>query len=196
MVLLPAGCGDGDSQADLATTSLVETGELPRAVISDEDRDRFEEDSAERAFLDYWEALQFQDLATAVGFHELVVRKAIGEEDLIGTLRSQASLYRATKPGIVEASADGDLTSIRYLLQDLSGSQAPHTVVWRRQGDEWRLLYSSFLGDSLIAVVQARTQAEIDPSAQTPSDEAQEAGAAAARLQEQILARARRRAGG
>ncbi|MGH2957570.1 MAG: hypothetical protein ACRDL6_11325 [Solirubrobacterales bacterium] len=194
-VLSIAGCGGDDSQVDLATSSLVENEELPRAVIDDGDRDRYEEGSAEMALLDYWEALQFQDLGTAVAHHDAEARRAIGEDELFAALRSQGVVYRTTKPGIVGTSTEGGLTTIRFLVQDLSGEQTPQSIVWRRQGDDWRIVYSSYLGDSLVAVVEAQTQAGIDPSAQTPSAQAEEAGAEAARRQEAVLARALREAG-
>jgi hypothetical protein len=184
-----AGCGEESTDPQLGDKSLVNPKDLPEAVISEEDRDQFEKGSAEIALLDYWQSLQFQDLADALGFYEPGLRRAVGEDALLEALRSQSSLYRVRKPGILEdeTETEGDLTTVRYVIEDLSGGVTPHSVTFRKRGGEWRIVFSSLTGEGLLGSAQARRQVEIDPSAQSPGPEAQQAGARAAQKQQDYL---------
>jgi hypothetical protein len=184
-----SGCGDDSTDTQLGNKSLVEPADLPEAVISEDDRDQFDDGSAEVALLDYWQSLQFQDLTTALGFYEPGLRKAVSSSLLLETLRSQSTLYRIRKPGILKEATEstGDLTTVRYVIEGLSGEVTTHSVTFRKDGDEWRIVFSSFTGEGLLASAQARRQVELDPSAQQPGPEAQQAGARAAQKQQDYL---------
>jgi hypothetical protein len=189
LALVFAGCGDDSTDTQLGDKSLVDPADLPEAVISDDDRDQFEQGSPEVALLNYWQSLQFQDLAGALEFYEPGLRRAVGDSSMLEALRSQASLYRIRKPGILEDETEtaGELTTVRYVIEDLNGGVTPHSVTFRRDGDEWRIVFSSFTGEGLLGSAQARKQVEIDPSAQSPGPEAQQAGARAAQKQQDYL---------
>ena len=179
-----AGCGGGGtSDEKLVTSSMVDEKDLPDAVIAADDLDRFSQQSPQRAFLEYWRDLQYQDLASALVFYEPGLRRAVGEDLLADALQFEQAVYRARKPGIVGTDERNGLASVRYVLTDLSDVTTPQSMTLRRHGADWEIVYDSFLGDSVSSLVQTQAQAKIDPSAQAPGAEAQRAGSAAAQRQ-------------
>lgn len=185
-LLALTGCGgSSDVDTQVVTESIVDPGDLPDVVIDQEDLDRFDPGSVERAFLNYSEALQFGDVAAALEFYDPGLLRAVGERNVTAGLRFGSPIYRSRKPGIFETSeTEGGIETIRYLLQDLSGQRSPYSISWRKRDGEWVIVFNAYLGDSMKTVVQAREQAALDPSAQAVSPEAERAGARVAARQE------------
>lgn len=194
-VALAGGCGGGNKEEGrtLANTSIVSDAKpLPKVLISRSEELRYPSGSVQRAFLEYWSALQFQSWPAAVSFFDPEIRNDLGVARVAEALRSQAPYFRSTKPAIVAVtkSRDGE-TVVRYLANDRSGNAVTRAVAWHRLRGEWAILFDSFLPEALQSGALAKEQARIDPTARTPSANAIAAGRRAAELPSKAWARRR-----
>ena len=180
------GCSGDDDDSGSAAAQKPEQDAI--ALLPDREITRLRAGSVERAFAEYWAALQFQAWPAAIGSYAPTLRQQLGgEARLAETLKAQASYFRTAKPRVLRSTSDRGLTTVQYVIADSQGAEVPRSVMFRRAGNQWEIVYDSFLDQALASYVQARTQAEIDPTADEPSTRAQRAGQNAARLQSRWL---------
>jgi hypothetical protein len=176
----------GEETRRLEQQSIVS---VDKHLISEREIARTPKDSASRAFLEYWSALQYQSWDSAVLAYAPDLAEAADRATLVSALQAQASYYSSFKPRIrEEIRRDGDVV-IRYLGRDTEGDPKPTSITWRRIDGRFRISYDPFLNGALKAYVQDRVQSEIDPLAEAPGQRAVRAGAAAERIQAEYLAR-------
>jgi hypothetical protein len=197
LLIVSAACGR-DSSGATTTASIAETEQGPPAPPPQEtpvtaaDIGKTRPGSAERAFLDYWSALQYSAWSAALAYYEPGLVRAIDPVRIVEALKGQASYFPTTKPKLRGKSRIGPQVVVRYSVTDPSGRPALSSITWKRSGGKWRIHYQPFLDAMLRSAAQSRVQAQIDPNATQPSEQAVRAGAAAAQLQSQYL----RRSGG
>jgi hypothetical protein len=179
----PAGGKEkaGQSQSETKTSTLRASLVGPRDLKGVRKR------TVERALLDYWADLQFQDWPRAVLTYDPALRRSVGAAQLSETLRSLAPYYRTVKPELEGVVGSGGSRSVHFLLRDVQGKITPQTVSWRRAGSVWLIRFNSLLDDTLQTYTQRAVQNRIDPAARAPSRKALRAGQAAARLQSNFL---------
>lgn len=176
----------GEETRSLEQQSIVA---MTKSLISERDIARTRSDSASRAFLDYWSALQYQSWDTAVLAYSPELADAVDRATLASALQAQTSYYLSFKPKVSEeVRRDGDVV-VRYIGRDADAEPKPTSITWRRVDGEYRISYDPFLNGALKAHVQDRVQDEIDPSAEAPADRALRAGEAAAKIQATYLDR-------
>lgn len=195
MFPLLAGCG-GPIEADrllaarTTTTPLVaEDRQVESHLVSEADVARAPAGSARRAFLEYWNAISFEDWATAVRYLDVSVRKELKPGYLVDALRTQGKEGMPVKPLIRTIIQRRGNTSIRYYVRTDQGQLRPTSSTWRRRKDgRWFLVYSAALDESYGSAVQLSVQNETDPESPTASAQAIKAGRRATRAQARTLA--------
>jgi len=195
MVPLLASCG-GPTEADrllatrTATTPLIaEDRQVESRLVSEGDVAKAPAGSARRAFLEYWNAISFEDWATAVRYLDVSVRKQLKPGYLVDALRTQGKEGMPVKPLIRTIIQRRGNTSIRYYVRTDQGQLRPTSSTWRQRKDgRWFLVYSAALDESYGSAVQLSVQNEIDPESPTASAAAVKAGRRATRAQAQTLA--------
>jgi len=178
-----AGCSGSDSDAVGSQSILSE----PDQLISSADIAKTPPGSAERAFLQYWSALQYSAWSAALSSLEPALKTAIGVPQLVEALKGGASYFRTVRPTLRGRVTVGNQVIVRYRAENPAGSLVTTSVAWRRTAGGWRLHYDPSLDGLLQASAQAQMQADIDPTAPRPSKRAVQAGLAASRVQSQYL---------
>lgn len=194
-LLLLAGCGGNSDSEDVKLTKagLVDLSALPDPVLTSEDIEATEPGSPQRAYLSYWRDAQFQNWAGAMDSFDPGLVDAVGFDELLGGLRSQAALMRVNAPALESAStSEPGLTSLPYAIVDAEGDVTTQTATLREKGGRWLIVYDSFLDGAIGGFVAGRVQAEIDPSAPTNSIEADRAGGRATLRQGRYLEQLKR----
>jgi len=129
--------------------------------------------SAQRAFYEYWSALENEEWTIALGYFAPVIQQRLGTESLVAALRIEAQAP-PVKPLIRSVrTARGGQTSVRYYVRRDNGMLRATSSIWRRGGGRWYIVYGSTLDDSYALAVQQRAQGEDDPG--PPTDAAQRA---------------------
>ncbi|MDP1849674.1 MAG: hypothetical protein Q8K79_17945 [Solirubrobacteraceae bacterium] len=132
--------------------------------------------SAQRAFYEYWSALENEEWTIAIEYFAPVIQRRLGTQSLVAALRIEAQAP-PVKPLIRSVrTARGRQTSVRYYLRRDTGMLRATSMVWRRDGARWHIVYCSTLDESYAQAVQQRAQDEADPR---PADAAQRGGARA-----------------
>lgn len=187
-----ASCGGGGDNGGAATPTTADR-RLPlaaeeklaeaRRVVSTEDLRRARPGSLQRAFYDYWSALENEEWTIAIDYFPPETRRRLQTDRLIAALRLEAQtlpvkpLIRRVRP------ARADQTSVRYFIRQSDGRLRATSMTWRQRTGRWYIAYSSTLDDSYSAAVQQEVQSRSDPGAQRASPEALRAAAAARRAQ-------------
>jgi len=187
---LLTGCGGGNREAGqaLSKKSIVDkTPSLSSTLITPQDLVGWPSGSVQRAFLNFWSALQYQDLSFGVNTYDPRLRSVIATAQISQALQSEASFYRSVKPRIVSVTRDHERMSVRYLARDPSGEPAPYSMTWEPVGSGWLIFYDSFLSEALRNSAQMAAQIALDPTAQLPSKQAIQAGYEASLLPSQYL---------
>ena len=189
MATLVVGCGsDKRTDQELAQTSIAERPPpLEKVLIQQKDVLATKAGTVERAFLLYWSGLQHQAFADAAGSYDPGLIEAIGLNQIVEALKSQAPYFRSVRPSIESATSEGGLTTLKYLVRDEKNTVVPRSLTFRRINDDWRIYYDPFLDLALQAYVQNATQVAIDPRAGTIHERSIVAGAGASRLQSDYL---------
>lgn len=188
-----SGCGqatDGDRVLSGATDNKPLSGEdqlIERKLVTDKDAREAPAGSAERAFLEYWTAVSFEDWATAVRYVDTSLRRILDVNYLVEALRIEGQNNVPVKPIIRDAARTRGSVSIRYLIRTSDGRLRPTSSSWEQRNGVWYMVYSSTLDDSYAAAVQQAVQNDVDPTATTPSRKAISAGSSARRAQSEAL---------
>lgn len=191
LALASSGCGGGgeDEAREVGEQTIAEDVQPPtKFTITEADLSEFPPTSAEHAFVEFWSNAQFQSWDSVASVYDGGLARYIGYDRLVEALKTQATLYRATKPSITRVARDNTATEILYTAEN-QGNPVSLSMRWRRIDGDWRIEYDPLLDLGLRAEAEARVQATIDPRALNLSPEALKAGAEAARLQSEYLKR-------
>jgi hypothetical protein len=179
-----AACGSStDPPAPSATA--------PNNLVSQSEADKQPAGRVERAFLEYWSALQYQSWAEVAAYYEPAFRDSVGTVAIIGGKKINGSSYPQLKPEIAQVRDSDDFTTIDYSLQFIDGTKELASVTWRRLGGSWQLVYDSRLDAELRQYAENRVETELngalpnDPADISPA--AARAGAAAAQAQARFI---------
>lgn len=168
-----AGCGGTvkqEGQELRAQSLLAGSPAVARALVTDKEIAKYAPSSVQRAFLSFWQALQFHSWREALSWYETGLQQFIGPQKIMDGLETLASYYRAVKPAIYDVKSTGfGTTEVRYLGVPPAGPTGLETVEWHRVGGAWRIQFDSFLSQGLVSYAEEAEQDLIDPSAQTPS---------------------------
>jgi hypothetical protein len=172
------GCGGGD---DDASNGDGESSAFPPNVTTDDDIAAQEEGSPERALLEWWQAFQFQDVATVEGLTSEDVLDAIGEKDLANLVKTRGQGLQGIE--VLSASESGDTASVRIGLLQFTPeeeggpppteptSSQPSTIAMQSDGGEWLFDELAYL-EPMIESLEAAEQAAKEGSAeQQPGDQ-------------------------
>lgn len=195
--LLISGCGGGadDEGRTIADRSIVAKAKpLENALIPESTLERYQRDSVQRAFYEYWSSLQWQAFKNAADYYRADLREFVGYDDLLVALIGQGGYFRSSRPEIARVSVGNGETIVRYRVTPVDGDKQTLSQSWRRVKGRWRITYDPFLDTALAQAAQLERQAQIDPSAQKPSSAAVRAGNAARRLQARYAASLQARA--
>lgn len=186
-------CGGGPSAATRTSTLqherrlplAAEENRLARELVRPGDLLTARPNSVQRAFLEYWSALQNEEWTIALAYYPEQTQKRLGRGPLIAALQFEGATSTAVVKPLIRAThpARGNQTSVRYYLRRPDGTLRPTSITWRRQGGRWYIAYSATLDASYSSAVQQMVQDRIDPTASTPSKEAIRAGRRARRAQ-------------
>jgi hypothetical protein len=178
-----AGCS-GNGTDGVSSESVIAE---PEQLISSADLAKTPAGSPERAFLNYWSALQYSGWSAALASFEPALATAIGVPQLVEALKSGAPYFRSVKPTLRGRVRVGEQVIIRYRIKNPAGSVAPSSISWRKTPGGWRIYYDPSLDGLLQASAQAQVQGDIDPTAAQAAKRAVQAGLAASRTQSQYL---------
>lgn len=182
-----SGCGssNGSKPESRERDSITAEVRAPaRTEVTAADISRYKDDTASRAFMQFWSALQWQDWIGAIDRYSPGLKRVVGSRNLLGALRSQAVLYRSAKPSIrSESRRRGGLTTVRFSFADQAGARRLSTTTWRREAGRWTLVYDGLLDEALQSWAQIRAQQISNPDAPEPTKDALKAGIEASELQ-------------
>jgi len=196
IVALPAsvsGCGGGakDEARELRAQSIISDPQpVSATVLTAKDLAHYKAGSVERAFSEYWSALQFEAWRTAASYYEPTLRTYIGDDLLLPALEGQAGIFLSNRPVISQVEHLNGETLVKYILRDTGKNETTRSMAWRRVQGKWRIVYDAFLDRALAESRQLEVQAQVDPVAQKPSPEALRAAGQARRLQSKFWAQA------
>jgi hypothetical protein len=191
-----ASCGGG-ATPDAATTPAGGGRTLPlaaeeqravqRRLVGTADVRNTKAGSVQRAFLEYWSAIENEEWPIALTYFLPSIQRALKPARLMSALHNEAQ-QPPVKPLIRSVrTARGGQTSVRYFVRRADGRLRATSMIWRHAGDLWFIVYSSTLDDSYRAAVQAVVQGEVDPNAVKPSKQALEAAGRAANAQAEAV---------
>jgi hypothetical protein len=186
LALTFAACGDSSDPP-------AATADAPNNVITQAEADRHPRGSIERAFLEYWSALQYQSWAEVASYYDPAFRDFIGTAMIIGAKKINGSTYPQLKPALVEARPHPAFTTLDYSVQFLDGTRELASTSWRRSEGSWQMVYDSRLDEEMRQLAENRV--EIAQNGTLPTDPAEvspdatRAGAAAAQAQARFLQR-------
>lgn len=184
-----AACGSENEEPKPAGSIIEQAPPLKDVLFTAEDRRRYAPSSAQRRFVTYWSALQFQALnEVANSFHPGLL-KEIGMQRLGAALRLEAAYLRSVKPRIDSVEQRGQDANVYYIIKDVSGRAVPRSITMTRYNGSWKIVQDSFLDDALRDSVQNGTQIAINPSARQTPKQAVQAGYGASQLQSAFLGR-------
>lgn len=179
---LLSGCTNSDKEA---ARKPKDEPEAPSALISERTIAKLEADSPERALFEYWSQAQFQAWPQVLLAYSPGLTAALGGDAKVEeVLKSQADYFGTAAPRLRKTDeARPGLVSVQYSVTNSEGDTARRSMLWVRQGDEWRIAFDPFLDGALNSYEQALAQEKIDPLADEPSPSAVLAGRRASRLQ-------------
>ena len=193
---LLVSCGGGSETKSAATATTPER-RLPlaaeeklveeRRIVSSADLQRTRPGSVQRAFYDYWSALENEEWSIALDYFPAETQRRLQSRRLVAALRIEAHTL-PLKPLIRRVrAARANQTSIRYFVRRSDGRLRSTSMTWRQRAGRWYIVYSSTLDDSYAAAVQQEVQSRVDPRARQASAAALRAAAAAQRAQADTL---------
>jgi hypothetical protein len=181
VILGLSACGSASDPPEPSATA-------PNNLISQAEADKYPADSAERAFFEYWSALQYQSWAEVASYYDPAFRDFVGTAAVIGGKKINGASYPQLKPAVVKVRPDdGGFTAINYKLQFLDGTKELASAAWREREGSWQIVYDSRLDAELKQF--AENQVEYARNGVLPTDpedvspQATRAGAAAAQEQ-------------
>lgn len=184
LALTLAACGSSSDPPE-------PTAGAPNNVISRSEADRHPAGSVERAFLEYWSALQYQSWAEVASYYDPAFRDFVGVAAIIGAKKINGSSYPQLKPAIGRVRSHPGFATLDYSLQFLDGTRELASTSWRPAGGSWQLVYDSRLDAELSQFAENRI--EIAQNGALPTDpaevspDAHRAGANAAQVQARFL---------
>jgi hypothetical protein len=187
LALSLAACGDSSDPP-------ASTADAPDNVISQSEADRHPAGSVERAFLEYWSALQYQSWAEVASYYDPAFRNFVGTAAIVGAKKINGSSYPQLKPEIARVLPHSGFLTLTYSLQFLDGTRELASTTWTKAGGSWQLVYDSRLDAELSQFAENRV--EIAQNGVLPTDptevspDATRAGAAAAQEQARFLQQA------
>ena len=179
---LLAGCAENSGRAPAARGTdpgqrLPLTAEEQlvqrRQLVTAQDLRAARAGSVQRAFYEYWSALDNEEWTIALEYFDDVIQRRLDTASLVTALQIEAQappvkpLIRTVRTG------RGGQTSVRYYVRRANGTLRATSMTWRRDARRWHIVYCSTLDDSYALAVQQRVQAREDPPSSPPSDAAQ-----------------------
>lgn len=182
------GCGsDGDDETT-ADTELIEAQEaeveaaseittpidasdvvktFPPTVVTDGDVEAEEEGTPQRALLDWWQSLQFRDVATVKALTSRATLNAVGEDELAELVQVGSSPQGIE---VLGASETGNTASVQVALLAFSAeegkppprtptSSTPATIVMTKDGGEWLFDDPAYLQPQLESLAASQAEA-------------------------------------
>lgn len=190
-----ASCGGGSDGAGAAATTPERRLPLEaeerrleeRRLVSSRDLREARRGSVQRAFYDYWSALENEEWSVALDYFPSETQRRLKRDTLVAALRveAQTPLVKPLIRGVRPARADQ--TSVRFFVRRSTGELRPTSMSWRLRGGRWYIAYSSTLDDSYSTAVQQEVQANSAPGSSRVSDRARQAGVRALRAQAAAL---------
>ena len=168
VVMLNAGCGDDASRPLPSDSALVEPAQIAKAGSN----------SPQGVLLQLWRAVQVGNAASAAGFYDQRVLRAIGFGKVSGSLAQEREHLQVLRP----ANITGSKTPLGYEVvvkaeNAVNGTRQQKTEVFsflfRRSPEGWRVAYDTLLGGALPAYEYSLIQEQVAPGSNTPAPEAQ-----------------------
>ena len=176
-----SACGSSEDSTALAPNNVLGASELSRHP----------QGSVERAFSEYWSALQFRSWADVAAYFDPNFRDVVGTAALIGAKKLEAESYVLLKPSVVRLKESPGEATIYYTLRLADGSKELDSITWREDDGNWQIVYDSRLDGELSQSAQNKVEMETSGTlASDPSEISQEAlraGDRASRLQALFL---------
>lgn len=143
---------------------------------------------APRAFVQYWDSLDFEEYGAAVESLDPRLRRAFKPVLVFDALRNEAANNHPVKPLIRGVRTVRGQTFIRYFVRTSAGKLRATSTAWVKRSGEWVIAFSPTFGGSLAAAAQQEVQNRVDPAAKQPAAAAVRAGSRAARVQDGVYA--------
>jgi hypothetical protein len=176
-----SSCGSSEPEAALAPNNVLSASELSRDP----------QGSVDRAFDEYWSALQFRSWADAAAYYTPDFRDFVGTAAVIAAKKLEASSYPLLKPSVVRLKESPGEATVYYTLRLADGTKELQSITWRESDGNWQIVYDSRLDGELSQSAQNKVEIETtgvlasDPS--EISQKARLAGDRASRLQARFL---------
>jgi hypothetical protein len=128
--------------------------------------------------LQLWRAVQVGDAASAAGFYDARVLKAIGFDRVSGALAQQRPTLEVLRPKVITGTKTALGTEVVVKGENtVAGTREAKTKVLsfllRRSPEGWRVAYDTLLGDALAAYVYSLVQERVAPGSNKATPEAQ-----------------------
>ena len=121
--------------------------------------------SVQRAFYEYWSALENEEWPIALRYFAPAIQRGLETEPFVAALRIELQAP-PVKPLIRSVrTARGGQTSVRYYLRQATGALRATSMIWRREGRRWHIVYCSTLDESYARAVQEQAQDGDGPAA-------------------------------
>jgi hypothetical protein len=167
-ILATFGCGDQGAPPPPRAEALVAPGRITRAGRQ----------TPEGVTLQLWRAVQVGDAASAAGFYDSRVLKAIGFDRVSGALAQQRDQLEVLRPKTISGATTALGVEVVVKGENtVAGTREPTSHVLsfllRRSPQGWRVAYDTLLGDALPAYVYSQVQERVAPGSNKPTPEAQ-----------------------
>jgi hypothetical protein len=168
LIALASACGDESSRPLPHADALVEPAQIARVGRN----------SPKGVLLQLWRAVQVGDAASAAGFYDQRVLRAIGFGRVSGALAQQRSQLEVLRPTEVTTSKTAlGLEVVVKGENTVQGTREEKTQLYsflfRRSPAGWRVAYDTLLGEALPAYVYSLVQERVAPGSNVPSPKAQ-----------------------
>ena len=155
-----SSCGTTSSEPAAAPSSSN--------VLTSAELSHYRPGTVQRAFLQYWSALQYQSWAEVAAYYDPAFRDFLGTVPVISAKKQNTSTFPLLKPRIVGLTkSDGD-TTVRYTLIFADGTKEQASMTWRQNRGNWQIIYDSRLDAELGQLAQ--NGAEIKKNGSVPTD--------------------------
>ncbi|HEV2060925.1 MAG TPA: hypothetical protein VGR11_16365 [Solirubrobacteraceae bacterium] len=111
-----------------------------------------------------WSLAQWGDVPAILTLQDPAVRRAIGDQAVIGVYEHQRTRMVTTKPRVLASEIRRSTATVRYRLGDREQRSTPQSAILRRCGASWCMRYDTFIAEAIPYYVIAKRGGGATPS--------------------------------
>jgi uncharacterized protein YceK len=148
-----------------------------KALVSEAQIDRGDPASPQGITLRMWRAVQIGDIPSAVVLYHQSVRRAIGVQNIAGTLAQLRAPVALLQPKVLSVATTELGKEVTLRAMSGGSSVGIQSFLLLRDQGEWRIAYDTLFGDALPTFVQGDVQNRLGSNSSAAVRKAQVAGA-------------------